>query len=674
VAVTWPDTVPVLVAAVAILFAPGLAAGAALGLRRLTLLAIAPAFTITIIALAATANQVVDFRWGFGALAVATALVSAIVLGLRLLWQRRWPRPVARPIGRSAVLATAAGLLFAFAVIAVRFAAMFQAPSRVSQTFDNIYHLNAVRWILDTGIVSPLKIGGLSYQFDGRTSFYPDMWHALVSLAVQASGAPIPVAVNVTNIAIGAMLWPLACVFLVRQVAGPRPVALVSAGVLSASFAAFPYLMVDFGVLYPNLLSIGLLPAALAAVVIVARVGVAPPLAAPAGWVALAGTLPGLALAHPTTLMALVVFSLPVGVQVLARHLRGLRARRAPTADYVRRLAVAGAGFGGAAIALLVVRPPGAAFWPPRESLLTALHGVVAGAVVGRPAAYVIGALLVLGLITVIRRRAPLWLAGSYALGAALYVIVASFPQGSLRTGFTGIWYNDSFRVAALLPVVVLPLAAIGAAWLADAISSAIHRRPNAPEGGPDGADGAGTVATRPTTSARLAVTGLPALSIVVVLALSAQSGPALAFAMDTGRLAYRFDAESPLLSPDELVLLGRLDSEVPEDATVVGSPWTGTSLVYALSDRRALIPHVYGERDTDTLRLMRSLRDAEPGTPACEAVADLDARYVLDFGDREIHGGDSVIAGLEDLGESAAVELVDSEGDARLYRVTACG
>ena len=662
----WLSEIPVLLATVSILFLPGLAAGAALGLRRFALIALAPAFTVTIIALASLANHLVDFDWGLGPLVAGTALVSALVLGLRLLWQKRWPPTAIQPVGRAASLATVIGLVFAFVVIAVRFAFIFGTPSRISQTFDNVFHLNAVRWILDTGIVSPLKVGGLSYQYDERISFYPDMWHAVVSLAVHATGAPIPVAINVVNVVIAGIVWPLACVFLVRQIAGPRPVALVAAGVLSASFAAFPYLMVDFGVLYPNLLSISLLPAALAAVVLVARAGVADSLTAPTRWVVLAGVLPGLALAHPTTLMALVAFSLPIGVAVVVRHLRHLRDRRAPRRHYVRAFAIAAAGFGAAAVALLLIRPPGAAFWPPRESLITALHGVLAGAVVARPADYVVGVLLVLGITAVVRRCSPLWLVGSYALAAALYIIVASFPQGSLRTGFTGIWYNDSFRIAALLPVLVLPLASLGVAWLGDLLSAALARSQQAR------ADRRGGGRPAPAPARTAVSTGVV---LVLVLALSTQLGPALAFAMRTGQHAYEFRSDSPLLSPEELALLDRVGSEVPEWATVVGSPWTGASLVYALSDRRPLLPHIFGERDEAALEILESLRDAVRGDDVCAFVDELEAYYVLDFGEREIGNSDDEVdfSGLEDLDESAAVELVDREGDARLYRVTGC-
>jgi hypothetical protein len=37
------------------------------------------------------------------------------------------------------------------------------------------------------------------------------------------------------------------------------------------------------------------------------------------------------------------------------------------------------------------------------------------------------------------------------------------------------------------------------------------------------------------------------------------------------------------------------------------------------------------------------------------------------------VHGDVNQLPGLSELAESAAVELVDQQGDAGLYRVTAC-
>jgi hypothetical protein len=48
--------------------------------------------------------------------------------------------------------------------------------------------------------------------------------------------------------------------------------------------------------------------------------------------------------------------------------------------------------------------------------------------------------------------------------------------------------------------------------------------------------------------------------------------------------------------------------------------------------------------------------------------------KYVLDFGSKEVHGGDHPFPGFEDLSESSAVKLVLQHGSAKLYQVTACG
>lgn len=666
---SWVETAPIFLVSAAILLVPGLLIGIALGARRLTLVALAPLFTVTTVAIAATVGQMIGVRWGVLPVLVTAVLLAVLVAGARLLWRKRWPNPPVRE-PRNALIAAGGGLVFGLVAIGTRFTAVFGEPNHVSQTFDNVFHLNAIRYILDTGTASPLTTGSLTYIFDGRQSFYPDMWHALVALSVDVTGASIPVAVNVMNIAIAGLIWPLACMLLVRVVVGARPIALLAAGVLSAGFAAFPVLMVDFGVLYPNLLAISLLPAALAAAAMVAGFGVDPDLPAPARWVALAGVLPGLALAHPSTLMALIAFSVPIGVFALIRRLQVLHARRAGILSYLLVAAVTVASFWAAAAVLLVARPTReAAFWGPRESVVSAVTATVTNSVIGRPADYVIAAFMLLGIVALIVTRKQMWLVGSFLVAAGLYVVVASFPPGTFRYGLTGIWYSDSFRLAALMPVVVLPLAAVGAQWLADLVQAAVTRarlRRTPPV--PAESDTLDPPRRRPQLAGAIA-----GLVIVLILAIGPQTGKALEVATESGKWTYTFSTDSPLLSPDEATLLERLDDVVPSDATIVGSPWTGASLVYALSDRRALLPAIYGERDSDTLTLMASLRDVTTDSTVCAAVNELDVDYALDFGPREVHGAENQIAGLAELDEAPGLELIDREGDASLYRITAC-
>src|SRR5690606_5761584 len=93
---------------------------------------------------------------------------------------------------------------------------------------------------------------------------YPAAWHDLVSLLVSVGGGGIPVSVNVINIVVAAVVWPLGCLYLARTVWGNRPAVVLSAAVLSAGFGAFPISLLDFGVLYPNFLAVALLPLVLA--------------------------------------------------------------------------------------------------------------------------------------------------------------------------------------------------------------------------------------------------------------------------------------------------------------------------------------------------------------------------------------------------------------------------
>ena len=186
---------------------------------------------------------------------------------------------------------------------------MATTPESISQTFDNVFHLNAVRWAMESGNSSPLNLGA----FTG-ISAYPSAWHAMTSLVALATGVSVPVAVNVTNIAIGAIVWPLGCLFLVQRLVGQRVVATVLAMIFVPAFSGFPLMMIDWGVLYPNLLSIALLPAAMGLAFSALGVAKGYRPSSPMAWLLVLVSVPAVAVAHPSTLMALLVFVLPAVV------------------------------------------------------------------------------------------------------------------------------------------------------------------------------------------------------------------------------------------------------------------------------------------------------------------------------------------------------------------------
>ena len=259
----WLGALPAILIALAVLLVPGLAIGLVLRLRLFDAVALAPLVTVTLISVSAVAAPFAGIGWSVLPVLVLTVLVLAACFGItRFAW---YPARTAgsgehsflRHQGPWFAAAAAAFLLIGWQVVHI-----IGAPENFSQTFDNNFHLNAVRYILDTGNASSLTLTSMT-SADQPAYFYPAAWHGFVSLIVQLSGAPITAATSAAIIAVSAAVWPLSVLFAVRRLAKLVPAAVLGAGILVGSFSAFPILLLDFGVLYPNLLSLAMVPAAL---------------------------------------------------------------------------------------------------------------------------------------------------------------------------------------------------------------------------------------------------------------------------------------------------------------------------------------------------------------------------------------------------------------------------
>jgi hypothetical protein len=660
---SWWSVVPEFIMAVVILFGPGLLIGVSADLGRFAVAALSPGFSITVIAGSAILADFAGIPWSIVPVVLGTFLcVVGVLLISRgrlktrpLSFRRRSAHARTWQVTWSGTLPVSAAFVVAAATVGSRLVEAFGAPSAFSQTFDNVFHLNAIRYILDTGSGSALTVGAMT-----GGGFYPTAWHDLVSLTIQMTDLPIPVAVNLVNVCIGALVWPLSCIFLARVVLGPTLAVTWVAAVLSAAFGAFPLLMVDFGVLYPNFLGISILPAALALGFQALGLGVAPGEGRALTLISLVLTLPGLALAHPSSVMALLAFLAPAALFRWWRSLREIVRRRGRFSRSVgiQALVLLASGF-VAVVLWMTVRPPKeAAIWPAVEGPNRAVFEVITSSAIGRPVSWAVMILALAGLGYLVRKPGMWWLLGPYAVAGLLFVVAASFRSGRIRDFVTGIWYNDPPRLAALLPVAILPVAALGGVELWKWGKRRAFR----------------TAKDWPPSRRRLVLQGGGA-GLLALLLVTTQQGNVEA-AQTAAARKYRVDASSPLVSSDELALLERVDSHVPPGAVIVGNPWNGSSLAYALADRRVLQLHILGAIPPSAQLLYDRLRDATLDPAVCDAVRELKVGYVLDFGHREVNFEDersNVFTGLDDLAGSGAAELIDSEGAARLFRITAC-
>lgn len=638
---TWLELVPAILVGTVLLFVPGLPIAWACGARGLGLPALGAGASIGVVALTSVLAGWAGIPWGFLPLIAVSALVTLVAFFVR----RRFAP--AKPSGRSARLlvpATIGGVLGGVILLAALIAGI-GTPEHPNQLFDAVFHYNAVQFIAETGTASPLD---MTMSVPGRaSSFYPTVWHAMVALVVPVAGGQVIAATNAFTVAVVAVLWPVAVMYLVSVLWPKRPIAVAFGGAFSAGFAVFPLGMLSWGVLFPNLLGMAAVPIALALLIALLGRTEAPRVGPAVGWPLLALAVLGLTLAHPNALFALIALAAPPLASALLAGFRGSSSLRT-------RLLLVGVGLAYVAGALVLwsrARPTDTR-WEPFESVPAATGEVLWMAPVGRPIAVVLAVLVIVGVVGELLRR-RYWVVGSYAVSVAFYLVSAALTVAAVRTFIVGIWYNDTTRVASMLAVVGIPLAAFGGSLVVDWCLR-----------------GLGSTRFRDSGGARRVVV----IGVFVVLVAGSQVrtlNTQVPFLRDE---AYRFDEQSAILSPDEVAIFDDVERIVPDGEMVAGNPWSGSSLAYAYTGREVLFPHINGSWGDARLSVGDGL--ADDADELCAVLDDLDITYVLDFGDRYVidgYGDTPKYAGLNDLDESPFLEQVARHGDAALYQITAC-
>ena len=260
----WLESIPALAVAFAVLFLPGLIAGFGLRLRGLRLWAFAPVAGTAILAVLAIVFGLVGIPWVAWTALLGCLVLAALVAAAGLLIIPRRPRT---PRHRRAVWLLAAGLVVGIGLVTARFVIYVGEPDAISQTNDAVFHLNAIRFIIESADASSLHVS----EVLGARSFYPAAWHAVASVVALVTGVSTPLAANAVSLVIAAAVWPLGIALLAREAARGSAAVAGSAAALSASLPAFPMLMFEWGVLYPYALAVALVAPVAAVTISAAR-------------------------------------------------------------------------------------------------------------------------------------------------------------------------------------------------------------------------------------------------------------------------------------------------------------------------------------------------------------------------------------------------------------------
>jgi D-galactosaminyltransferase len=247
-----------------LLIAPGAIIARITQLSWPVAVAVGPALTYGVVALAIIPFGAIGIPWnGWTALA-ALVVVCLLMIGLQLLLARYRDRDAeARAVSRWPAITVSAGVaLGALLVMWAAYRGLAAHWQTIPSTWDAVWHANEVRFILDTGQASSTHMGELRNVETHKTLYYPSVFHALTAVFCQLTGAAPTTGYTLSSVAASVWLFPTSAAMLTWHLLRPRTTewrcagAAATAAALSASFTAVPY--VEFGVAaMPNLAAYG---------------------------------------------------------------------------------------------------------------------------------------------------------------------------------------------------------------------------------------------------------------------------------------------------------------------------------------------------------------------------------------------------------------------------------
>lgn len=674
---TWVPVLPALLVAALLLTVPGLLVGLALGLRNEPSLGAAPLLSVVTVALAIPLSSVLGLEWGLLPIAATTAVL--VLGGLLCWWLARRFLPATAVAARRDPPRSARLDLLTFSITAVAGAAWVGAVcihtigdvATVQQTFDGVFHVNAIARVAETGSASPGTVSATS-NTTGAAPFYPPLFHALGGLLVAWLGLTPVVAANVLAVVVAAVVWVLSMALLGHVVLARRRLGVAACVLAACAMPVFPYLLMSFGVLWPNLLSVAVLPTVLAFVVVVLGESEVPTIPWATSLVGGVLSLAGLYYAHPGGVFAAVALALPV----LASSLVSLGAtvwRRRPLGPF---WAVLGAVLVVVALRVawnLVLSVPQVQStmkfdWRATMTMAQAFGNALALATPLSPASWLLAWLVVGGAALAIRHRHQRWLVLAHAVVVYLYMLAAGSDEQTSQE-LTGFWYNDQYRLAALLPITGAPLAGLALVRCRDLLLRALslwrHRRGSHQESSNPGRRGPDIL--------RWGAAG--AVLAVVVLLLPGQwrlVGPA--YVLRGGY--YPGSDASELIDQPERQLYARLLAPAPGDeALVIGDPWTGGALAGPISGREGVYGHMINRMDPDRELLSTRFRELATDRAVCAAVRRLGIGYAVED-TRHFRPDDPrtrTYPGIDGLAGRPGLELLGRDGTVSVYRVLPC-
>ena len=665
---------------IVILYLPGYLGFRLFGISRSYSLTIAPVFSVALYAVLGNIYSMLGIWSGIVSIFAVPTVSLAVLVILRLCRHRGLhEKDEGIPLG-VLVLTTCIGLVAGAYIFILK----LPRTDAIFQGWDNITHLNLIRSFIDSGNWTSLHSSNylspadISIQPINQTGFYPAAWHEVCALTVLISGSSVAKVVNAANYIFASLVYPLGAVCMIRTVFGRDRKMLYAASITSVSFAQFPWVMINFGPLFPNLAAFCAIPAAFALVYIcIDNLFAGHRYLQTATLLFISITALGFLQPNAVFLLAILVYFY-LGYRIyshkpsyrIAGH--AVSSRACMNIYYLLCIVAWLAVYESPIVAPLLAYRWGsyANGWQGIVNILTAGYGY--GFAQNTPAQLLLALMVAIGIISILGNSKHHWLVQTYILICIMCFMDAT-TDGTLKFIFCAIWYVDPSRVASMCAIVAMPLATLGLsntiAWCQKELVSV--------------ADGSVLTVRTVGTVVYVCFAVLTFARFYTIPGWE-RSGIIDAFTAYDNNLQnfYGISGSFTALTQEEQDFADKALNAIPEDSIVINNPTDGSILLYGVDGMRCYyrIGRGYDLNETTESSLMRtSLKDIESNDLVRETVNKIDARYVLQLDASNYDESFLSIMGISEKSfegiaaiddNTPGFKVVLAEGNMRLYEI----
>lgn len=648
------------------LFLPGTLQCKALGFKTIFAIAIAP--------LVATFEYIIlGIVFDFCGLAVSSWLIVGIVLALSIISffafrKKENEVPLFKLSWKNLVLY----LLIGIVLTGFHYVQCLNGPDSFAQIYDNAFHLNLIETYIENGNFSVLN-ATLNPDSASKMTFYPAAWHVLAALCGSCCHLSAPIAENVVNTIFLGLVYPSSFLLFLSAVFRNHPKAVPFGSVIVLGFCAFPWSFLTFGPLYSNFAGFCLLPSTLAMLVssflsTTKRSLIVNLIIFIVGGISLAACQPNTIFTGVVLLLPFVIYStylklidrglsktqsilIVIGVTLFV-FLIWILAWLSPFMENVTRY-----------------------HWDSFTSTFGAITNILSLSLRESPNQYLLGILVIIGAISLIRHKTLRWIVISYILTCVIYIVDAT-SEGTFRSLFSGFWYNDPYRTAAMVALAAIPLATYGLFSICSLIILIIKKlftlvKKAFPKKAPQ--------------CIIIVVTILIALGIYTTDPLNIEEQET-AFQKIDARLEWLSDPSTQKLTEEEQTFIDKCQELIDSNATIINFPYDGSAFAYGSNNLNILwkrFDSTSNSPSSSSYIIQNSLDEINNNETVVNAVHNVGAEYVLlldanypEHGTlnldlyKEVEGKWDGIINITDT--TLGFDLMLSEDDMRLYKIIA--